>query len=159
MELVTQDRARKPLEQTRTRNQVIRWLAEGRSNSWIAEQTGMVESSVWRFKQRYQIRIDALVQKISQRVEDLAIAQKANRIGKLDWMASQLEQELTVNGIAWDEQTRYGSKRRISGAATELRMTLRQAAEELDQLPRAGVTVHNQNVVIVKHVEGAAELD
>jgi hypothetical protein len=153
-----QQYATKKLEKPRTRQQVIRWVAEGKSDAWIASETGMQRSSVWRFRGRYQTQIDAYISKIETRLEDLAISRKAVRVADLDQMRTLLKSEVE-RGVAWEETTRHGTKRHLNAAVTELRATLKQAAEELDQLPRAGITVQNQNVVIVKHVEGAAELD
>jgi transposase len=155
----TQHGATQKLERPAGKRKAIKLLAQGLSNAAVAQEMGVHRSSVVRFTQRYRGEIGEAIERYTRTLEDYAIADKLERIADLDSLRTMAQSELRKNGYAWDEETRYGTKRHVSGAVTELRMTLRQAAEELDQLPRAGVTVHNQNVVIVKHVEGAAELD
>lgn len=149
----------KNLDAPRQAKKILAMVLEGKSNPEIASVIGCDQSAIWHWRRRHSSEIEVAMERAAMEVQDYAIASKAERVATLDWLATAMKAELRDNGIAWVEETRYGSKRRISGAATELRMALRQAAEELDQLPRAGVTVNNQNVVIVKTVSGSdAEL-
>lgn len=132
-------------------------VLDGFTDQAIADAVGVNRASVTRFRQRNQIQLEELRQNQDRALEDFYISRKAWRIQKLEEMASGLDAELSTDGYTYREPTRHGERIHAHPAAQELRATLKQAAEELDQLPRAGVTVNNQNVVIVKQVTSGGE--
>lgn len=133
---------------------IIRLHFEGHTDESIGQQLGVEQSSITRFRQRHSDTIEAMRIAFEAEAEQFIIAHKVQRIADYDGLRTELKKEIDDNGVAWTEETRYGSKRHLSAAVPELRATLQQAALEMDQLPRAGITVNNQNVVIIKQVTG-----
>lgn len=127
-------------------------IGEGKTDEQIATALGVSRSAVVRYKARNRAEIDAYLESIAAAVEDYAIASKVQRIADYDNLRTLLTAAVESGGATYIEETRHGSKRHLNPAVPELRATLQQAALELDQLPRAGITVNNQNVVIVKQV-------
>lgn len=151
-ELQTNRNAPHLLEKARFKAKAITLIGEGKTDQEIADTLGVSRSAVVRFQSRNRAEIDAYLDTLTTALEQFAIADKRNRMADYQFLRDNLRRDLEENGIAWNEETRYGSKRHLSAAATELRATNQQAALEMDQLPRAGITIANQNVVIVKQV-------
>lgn len=158
---------RYPFRYSKTRKAVLAGITEGLTDREIAARLGTMGISIsfqavsqWRLKNTDQIQ--AVVQHIERDIEAYAVGHKVNRIATLDKLATRLESKLDAEDVTYHEETRHGSKIHAHPAVSELRQTLAQAALERDQLPRAGITVNNQNVVIVKQVrlegEGNPEL-
>lgn len=133
---------------------IIRLHFEGLTDEAIGLKLGVEQSSITRFRQRHAETIESMRAAFEAEAADYVVSSKVQRIADYDELRTRLKTEIAERGVAWDEETRYGSKRHLSAAVPELRATLQQAALEMDQLPRAGVTVNNQNVVIVKQVSG-----
>lgn len=142
------------LTRPRNKRQILRLIADGKTNQEIADRLGIDQSTVYRFKERHADEIAELLERIEAETSDYAIAHKVQRVADLDYLRTEWVKELRERGMVWDEDTRHGTKRHVSGAAVELRAVLKQAAEELDQLPRAGVNITNQNLVVVRQIEG-----
>ncbi len=148
------DRSPKGLDKGAKAGTILNLVLQGKSDREIAETLGVDRKAIWHWRRRNADVVVPAVQAQEQAIESYAISRKANRIAKLDNMAQRLDEDLSETGYTYTEETRHGKKIHAHPAASELRATLQQAALELDQLPRAGVTVNNQNVVIVRQVSG-----
>ena len=151
-ELQTHPSASRLLDRSRNKMKIIRLHFEGLSDDAIGRQFGVDQSSITRFRQRHAATIESMRAAFESEAADYVVASKVQRIADYDQLRTLLQAEIQERGIAWDEETRHGIKRHLSAAVPELRATLQQAALEMDQLPRAGITIANQNVVIVKQV-------
>lgn len=147
-----QRNAPKNLDRGAQASKLLQLVLQGMTDRQIAAEMGVASSSVTRWRHRNQDIVDSAMANVERAVEEYAVARKAWRIAKLDDMAAQLDADLQDAGYTYREQTRHGEKIHAHPAASELRQTLQQAALEMDQLPRAGITIANQNVVIVKQV-------
>lgn len=148
----TQVIATRRLDRHPFKRRIFKLLMEGQTDEQVATQFGVHETSILRFRDRHKDEIAELVARFEAETADYPIAAKVNRVADYDQLREMLNAEIAETGVTWDEATRYGTKRRVSGAVDALLRTNQQAALELDQLPRAGITVNNQNVVIVKTV-------
>lgn len=133
-------------------------ITEGLTDREIAERLeGMgIRVSFQAINKWRKANLDAVgsvVAAVERDIEQFAVGHKVNRIATLDKIATRLEAKLDEEDVTYHEETRHGSKIHAHPAVSELRATLQQAALERDQLPRAGITVNNQNVVIVRQVE------
>ena len=151
---------RYPLRRSKARKTVLAAITEGLSDAQIAarlDSQGIKVSpqAITKWRHRNQVEIESTVATIEREVTDYAIAHKVNRIADYESLRQQYLAALAAEGALWSEDTRYGRKLHLNPVAVELRAVNKAAAEELDQLPRAGVTVNNQNVVIVKTVSGS----
>lgn len=155
MELTAQPNATRRLDRPNQKRKIIRMVLDGKVDEDIARVMGVHETSIWRFRQRHAEEIADLVERIEAETADYQVSRKVERIADYDELRSMALAEIRENGIAWEEETRYGRKRHVSAVADLLLRTDKQAAEELDQLPRAGINITNQNVVIVKQVSGS----
>lgn len=135
-------------------------MLEGLSDGEIAaalsdKQVTVTRQAVFAFRKRHAAEITPAVAEVERQITDYAIANKVNRIADLDMLRSMALKELEESGYAWEEQTRYGSKRKVSGAVQALQEADRQAAEELDQLPRGNVNIDNRTqVMLVRSYSG-----
>lgn len=156
-ESTSQGIATRRLDRNPAKRRIIRLILDGKTDDQIAAAMGVHFTSIWRFRQRHTDEIAELVARIESEAADYQVAHKVQRIADYDDLRTLLTTEIQERGVAWDEETRHGTKRHLSAAVDALLRTNKQAAEELDQLPRAGVTVNNQNVVIVKQVTSGGE--
>jgi hypothetical protein len=131
---------------------IIRLHFDGQTDEQIAQRMGVDQSSIYRFRVRNAELIESMRAAFESEAADYVVASKVQRIADYDQLRTLLTAEIQQRGAAYDEETRHGSKRHLNPAVPELRATLQQAALEMDQLPRAGITIANQNVVIVKQV-------
>jgi len=150
---LTRLRPRAPLEKHAA--EVLALVLEGESDSQIAEWFGTSREAVGQFKDRHRNDIAAIRSEVARQVSDFAIASKVARLADYDLMRTKLLARIEADDPLWLEETRHGAKLHMHPLYQELRSVDKQAAEELDQLPRAGITVNNQNVVIVKQVSGS----
>lgn len=148
---LTHNETRFPLDRPGTKERVARMVLDGLTDEAIAAQFGVNRSSVARFRYRWQEQLDTAKQNQERALAEYNISRKGWRISRLNAMAEQLDSDL-ADGYTYAEATRHGQKIHAHPAAAELRATLQQAALEMDQLPRAGITVNNAVQVIVKQV-------
>jgi len=148
-----QPNATRALDRPGTRKKVEAWILEGVKDAEIARRVGVHRSAIFRFRQRHEAEVTAAVAEVERQISDYAIANKVQRIADLDMLRSKAIAELDENGYAWDEPTKYGTKRKVSGAVADLKSTLHQAAEELGELPRPDVNINN-NVLIIRDYGG-----
>lgn len=153
-ESTSQAIATRRLDRNPAKRRILRMVLDGKVDEEIARALGVHETSILRFRTRNADEIAELVARIESEAADYQVAHKVHRIADYDDLRSQLTAEIAERGIAWDEETRHGTKRHLSAAVDALLRTNKQAAEELDQLPRAGVNIAVQNTVIVKQVAG-----
>lgn len=139
-------KSKKPLERPSVRKQVEGWIVEGLPNTEIARRLGLHHSAIAKFRKRHEAEVTALVAEVERQIIDYAIASKVNRIADLDNLRNMAILELRQSGYAWDEISKNGVKRKVSGAVSDLKDTLKQAAEELGQLPRPADQAINVNI-------------
>lgn len=154
-------------------------LAAGATQSEVAQQFGVARSTVLRFVRRNQAEVDAKRQRVALAVEDLAIAQKVNRIAALDDRWRRLrrvideraadKQFASVPGMATGTMVRAikavgGGENMMlvdefkvdTGLLAEIRNIERAAAEELGQMPKPDANQVNVNVAVLsRYVLGA----
>lgn len=160
MESPTQAIALRRLDRPHQKRKVLRMVLDGKTDEEVAAVMGVHQSSIYRFRERHASEIEELVARFEAEASDYLIADKVTRIADYDEMRSVLRR-IALAEPEVEEPTRYGVKKRVNSAFERWQSVDDQAARELDQLPRAGVTVNNQNVVIVKQVvagEGNPEL-
>lgn len=136
---------------------VLAAITEGLSDEQISQRLAaagikMSQPAISKWRRKNPEQIQAVVERIEKDIEDYAVGHKVNRIATLDKLAAGLEAALDQHGYVYSEETRHSVRYHANPAAAELRATLKDAALERDQLPRAGITIANQNVVIVKQV-------
>lgn len=146
------------LEKPAMQARVVGMIASGLKDQAIAEKVSTPTRSFSRqaihsFRKRHSDLIEPVVGEIVRQISGNAIADKVNRVAELQQLYDATCEYLAAEGLVAVEDTRHGHRRTYRGDAVRTAAALlRQAAEELDQLPRAGITVNNQNVVIVKQV-------
>lgn len=125
------------------KDEVIALLLTGWNQEQVATKYKVNPSSVHRFIDRHSDKLSALQAEVTRQVEDLAIANKVNRLMILEdlvdksqvWLAEHTLSETTTrfdeDGNIVGETIRYRSD-----AVNAIRGLLKAAAEELDQLPR-----------------------
>lgn len=158
MSEVLETQPRFPLRSPEVQASIAGWYIEGLTQdqmvSRLAAEYGIevTQQAVSYLLSHPEERMTRQMQRALDKVTDFAIADKTHRVRKLDRLATRLEERLEKQGVTYTERTREHRKIHAHPAVQALQSVLKQAAEELDQLPRAGITVNNQNVVIVKQV-------
>lgn len=153
------DRSPKGLDKGVKAGVILNRVLQGKSDTEIAAELGVDRSAIGHWRRRNSDVVKPAIENQERAIETYSVSRKANRIAKLDEMATNLDADLQKTGYTYREETRHGEKIHAHPAASELRATLQQAALEMDQLPRAGITVNNQNVVIVKQVHGGGNTE
>lgn len=122
-----------PLERGWVRHKLIRELAIGnKTQAVLAEEYGVSDTSIGKFKTRHQTAIDEAKQQLEDEMSELWIVNKAMRL-------AELQEDIDGIGASTDPE-RLTVKHRA----------LKQAAEELGQLPgRANVVVNTSPITYV----------
>lgn len=141
--------------------EVIAAFAQGFTWSHMLEQFGCTPRALDNFRLRHLEEIEQARAKVAKAVEDFAIASKVFRIGELDHLYSEMRKELDETGLfvteveytdEGDRKGRIETRDFKAAMVKELRGTLRQAAEELAQLPRPTVEVSEHKTYILQVV-------
>ena len=154
-------------------DEVIALLLTGSHAVDIAKKYKVHRASVSKFIKRHALELAALNEKVAQQVEDYAIAHQVNRIIAKDgrWQLLEKVRQARANGEQGIETglvvkryklIGYGKDAQVveeyeidTGLLAAMDRLERGAAEELDQLPKAGKGDTNVNVgVIIKQIEG-----
>lgn len=138
----TENSARYPLLRGHTRWQVIRDLAAGMSLSDTAEKYGVHRDSIINFKRAHLPDIEELRKSVANEANGLWIASQFNRLSEYQQAFEDVD-----NAVA--QILEFGGQLGPQEMAfiKEKRGILRQAAEELGQLPpRNNVTVNGASV-------------
>lgn len=138
----TENNGRYPLLRGHTRWRVIRDLAAGMSLSETAEKWGVHRDSIINFKRAHAADIQALRDAVAQEANGLWISSQFNRLSEYQQAFEDIDtavaQILEFGGTLGPAEMAY---------IKEKRGILRQAAEELGQLPpRNNVTVNGASV-------------
>lgn len=134
------------------REEVIAAFVQGWPWSQIQQHFDCKAASLGAFRERHLEEIEGQRAKVAKAVEDYAIASKVFRIGELDHLYGEMRKELDEYGMFVTEVATDDDGKRIetrdfrAAMVKELKGTLRQAAEELAQLPRAPDANINVNV-------------
>ena len=138
-----------PLERPKVRAQVLAWVLEDKTDSEIAkllpESQRVTRQAITAFRQRHTAELGPATAKIERDSLDYAIASKVNRIAALDDLLQRMQAEIAEYGLAVTEVEYIEGKedRRIetrnfrATLVREIRAVIRDASEELGQLPRA----------------------
>lgn len=144
--------------------EVVAIFATGERPVDVARMYGVDKSTATRFEHEHREAIDAMRVEVIKQVEDYAIAHKVNRIAALDKLYRLMDAEVDEDGLAVTEirhEYRNGEQvaevetRDFRGALVrEIRGVLKDAADELGQIPRPDV--HNTvNVgILVRQLSG-----
>lgn len=138
------------LEKPRIKEKVIALVLDGKSNREIAAAISTAKKpvsfqAIARFRKRHATEIEPAIEQAAVAVVERAITDKSVRLVKLDDMFQKCEEALNEYGVMITEESTYGSgehttltiTRRFNGAMIrEMRGLLRDAAEELGQMPR-----------------------
>jgi hypothetical protein len=142
----------------RNHAEVVALLASGATQPEIAQRFGVARSTVLRFVGRNGEEIAQKRRRVDLAVEDYAIASKVFRIGELDHLYAQMRGELDKYGMFVVEESEDDNGLRVltrdfrAQMVKELKGTLRQAAEELAQLPRPTVEVSDRRTYVLQVV-------
>jgi len=144
--------------------EVVAIIAGGDRPSDIARLYGVAPSSITRFTERHAAAIAAMRTEVIKQVEDYYIAHKVNRIAALDKLYRLMDAEVDEDGLAVTEvRHEYRNGEQVAEVETrdfrgslvrEMRGVLKDAADELGQIPRPDV--HNTvNVgILVRQLSG-----
>ncbi len=130
----------------------------------LSQSAAVTPPAVTQFADRHSADLDAMRAEIVRQVEDYAIAQKVNRIASLDALHGEIEEwlaehTLTERSVRYDKDgNEVGETLRFRGdAVNALRGVLKDAADEMGQLPqRAGDTYNIDKAIIVREYSGFA---
>ena len=148
---------RKPLTRPKVRAQVIAWMIEGVSDSEIARRVEMSREAVYHFRQRHQAEIVPVAAEIERQIVDYAIASKVNRIRELDALYTEIRSWLGEHSLSEKTYSEGGGVtiKLRSDAVAALRGLMRDAASELDQLPRGNnINIDNRTQILIRQVDG-----
>ena len=158
-ESLSRPKSKKPLERPQTRKKVEAWIVEGLTNVEIAKRVNVHHSAIAKFRKRHEPEITAHVAEVERQITDYAIAHKVNRIAELQHLYDLTRQEVDEFGITVVEQrtemndgkeTVIVTRDYRSGLVKEARGILRQASEELDQLPRGSDHSTSETFVLIR---------
>lgn len=157
---MSEPRALYPLKASR--ESVLTDLVSGKSAAEIARKYGVSIEAVQRYQNRHQHEIEPMRQAVLDSVKEHAIAEKRWRIGELQSLYDAVDAHQQENGLRevtrrYDSRTGelLGETYSFAGEVVrEKRAILKDAAAELDQLPRAGVNVDNRVQILIREVNG-----
>lgn len=150
----------------RTRVALIRYLAEGATHAMAAERFAASREGVRDFAHRHQADIEAMKNGLESEYTGLWVAEKRARVAEYqqDVEQSNRELELLAEGRLRGEDGEDGEGMVVSVSDELARLlrgkhrALRQAAEELGQLPsRIALTVGDD--VRVRHILEGVDVD
>lgn len=133
--------------------EIVAILATGEQPSEVARLYGVDRSAITHFEDRHEADIAAMSAEVRRQVEDFAIASKVERIATLQRLADDVTAYLDDRGLmertvtttkdgATIERERFARE-----VAAELRAILKDAADELGQIPRPSDQI-NVNVAV-----------
>lgn len=154
------------LERPKNRAKVMAWLVEGKGPAEIAslittKTQPVSRQAVQAFRDRHADELAPLVEAVEKQITDYAIASKVNRIAALDDMLARLQAEVAEYGIAiteveyntdGDEERRIETRNFRAGLVREFRGLMRDAAEELGQMPKTAAVALNDNRTYILQV-------
>lgn len=162
----------RPLERPKVKAKVLAMMVDGMTDKEIADalsttRTPVTRQSVNRFRIRHADEIAPALQELQERTVDLALSMREDRVRERAWLYGLAKREAEEHGVVVVERTEERddddeSKVRIietrdfrTGMVKEMRGLLHDIAEELDQLPRAGLTVQDNRVqIVVRRYDG-----
>jgi ParB-like chromosome segregation protein Spo0J len=141
--------------------EVVAILATGEQPAEVARIYGVERSSVSRFLERHADDVNSMRAEVIKQVEDYAIAQKVHRIATLQRLADDVTAYLDDRGLierstmTTKDGTTIERERFAREISAELRAILKDAADEMGQLPqRAGDTYNIDKAIIVREYGG-----
>lgn len=150
----------------RNQDKVIRLVLDGLSDAQVAERMStrgvtVTRQAVTQFRRRHADKLTTVKAEVIKAVQDYAIADKVYRIGVLDKLASLMVAEVDAKGIMLTETTfskegekTYESRELHDKLVKEIRGVLKDAADELGQIPKAAPEVNVNVGLLVRYVEG-----
>ena len=149
---------RRVLDKPKHKAQIIEWMLEGQPNREIAKRMNVHHQAIAGFRKRHAAELETVETRVLAEVIDPAITNKAERINRLATLYDRMAEIVNTRGLMATE-TRfvggadYGREievQRFDAALTkEMRAALRDVAEELGQIPKAGITVYNDNRTVI----------
>jgi len=142
------------LERPKNRAKVLAWLVEGKGPAEIATLIStkgqpVSRQAVQAFRDRHADELAPMVEAVEKQITDYAIASKVNRIAALDRLLGGMEREVADYGLIEDsEDGRYFRDKLVK----EIRGVLRDAAEELGQMPKTAAVELNDNRTYILQV-------
>ena len=147
---------KRPLSRPRVRADVITWMIEGIPDAEIARRIGASREAVYHFRKRHPEVIEPVAAEIERQIVDYAIASKVNRIRELDALYQEIRSWLGEHSLSEKTYSEGGGVtiKLRSDAVAALRGLMRDAASELDQLPRGNnINIDNRSVTLVRYIE------
>ena len=162
----------KRLNQPEVRAKVRALVLEGLTDRAIAKRVGVDHSNVTRWRARHAAELHSLTAKIERKIEGAAISKVVSRVwdaqGDYDRLGGVIDARSKddrydepgyatgvmvhqVKSVAAGDNAQLVDEYKVDTAlVAERRMLRRAVAEELDQLPRAGVVINDNRIQLVQ---------
>lgn len=151
---------RYPLDQGETGALLIGWIVEGYETAQLIEKLAEIgvrkvsPQAIRGFRARHRAEIAALQRQVVERVEDVTVRAKEERIRRLAAMLERVEEIVATRGLmardvkwigGFEDGREVQVERFDAALVAQFRALLRDVAEELGEIPKPGINIFNDN--------------